>query len=329
MSTAKERIVKSESAKKILNRCIDPIYENSEIMCSIMEVIGRFNDKLVDYMKEIHQQANIDTATWGLKSWSDEYAVPISSGMTYAEVRRLIYEKKRRILPPNEYNLAKYLTKQTGRECFIIQWVAPYKFYACFLSGANEEPFSYKKAYKLIKDARQAHLCFDIVPVFKSDYVISDTKIIYKFRNPMASSDGLRAGLFPRFLNLGRAYRTSIVMEVLDEHHKYNNVFTGTKPNVANEVKYKFDNYLTENDDRHVPYEIGVTGLRPGVAHYNHIIETNESEFYDIKNLPAGIIPVEAQGDKESSGTAISSESQTYSIVNTYCGEEEYYFDGE
>lgn len=329
MSTAKERIIKSESAKKIIERCIDPIYEDSEIMCALMEVVGRWADELLVYMREIHSQANIETATWGLIPWSEEFAVPISRGMTYDEVRKLIYEKKRYILPPNEYNLAKYLTKQLGRECIIEQWVAPYKFYAYFMRGENEEPLSYKKAYKLIKDARQAHLCFDIVPAFKSSYVISDTKIIYKFRNPMTSDNGLRAGLFPRYLNMGRVFKTSVEIKALDKSYNYNNVFTGTRPNPANEVNLKYSNYLTEDKDSQIPYLIMRTGIRPGVVRSNEFIQSQETENFDFRILPAGLIPVEIEEDQSRSGTSINTESQTYSIVNNYCGEDEYCTDGE
>lgn len=269
--TAKERIVKSQTGKMVMERHIDDIYEDSNIMCSYVETCGQAEDELIENLKDVFAQAIINTSTWGLKYWSEEYGVKIPPGSNYVDVRRIINEKRRYVAPPNEYNLEKYVENQTGIPCSIIQWTGPYKFSVEFYTQDSDIPFSYSKAYKAVKDARQAHLCFDIIPTARHQWSIESEKVLIKFMNPMTGMPGLRAGMWPHPLNIGRLIQRSIVVEPAGKNYRTANVFTGTRPDPAEYGFHYHDDYVFDDAQRD----------------------------YEYFNIPAGILPLESEDKTE------------------------------
>lgn len=245
----RDKIVNSNSANFTLDRVVDDIYDESGIMCSFYEVIGRLIDEFDEYSKDVTKQGILSKATWGLTLWSDEYGIPISPGMDYQTIRNLINERRQYVMPPNETQLAKYLEGQLGRECEITQWVGPYKFLVEFYGNG---PLSYRRAYRLTKAARQAHLCFDIVPASKSGYVIESDKTIFKFKNTVAQQNGLRAGLYPSPVSFGRYLEEKIEVVPAGSSHQYENVFTlATKAKIKEaDLSFKTDSLNKEYDSR-------------------------------------------------------------------------------
>ena len=290
--SAIDDIVTSVNARHILNRYIDPTYKESRIACSYFEVLGRSYDFLEDFIKGLPKEAVINLATWGLGNWSDEYNINISQGMSYDEVRKLVREKRFHVVPPNEYNLAKYLSVQLDRECEIVQWVAPYKFHVYFFRDNHTEPFSYKRAYRIIKERRPAHLCFDLIPSQRHTYVINSQKLIFKFINPITDDVGLYAGTYPNTLYKGGYFSDCIIIEAAGKPYPFNNVFAGTKPYPRESYKIWNSEYVAENDRE----QFGIVNKM-------------------ASNGGSGVSP-----SKEAN---VLSESQLFSIVSKYCGEDE------
>lgn len=263
--SAMDDIVTSVNARHILNRYIDPTYRESRIACSYFEVLGKCYDYLEEFINELPKESVINLSTWGLENWSDEYNLNILQGMSYDEVRKLVREKRFHVVPLNEYNFSQYLTKQLDRECEIEQWVAPYKFYVIFFKDDHDENFSYQRAYRIIKERRPAHLCFDLIPGQRHTYVINSTKLIFKFVNPLTDEPALYAGTFPSYLYKGGVFRDYIRIEAGGKGYPFNNVLAGTIP----------------------------------------ITKENTGEVSPPKSA------------------TLSAESQLYSIVSKYCGEDE------
>lgn len=322
MSTARERIVKHEITNYILDRMVDPIYQDSEIGCAMFELIGSLIEMLTEMDEDITNQGHISKATWGLPMWAEEYAVRYSPGMTYEDLRRLILKKKRHAAPPNETNLAKYVSFQCGRDVEIVQNVGPYKFQVNFLKGDNR-PFSWMKAYRAVKEARQAHLCFEIVPTYKHGYVISNKKYIIKWKPRLTGERGYRAGTYPYHLNFYDFIKDGYIVEAAGVSHRFKNVRAGLKPYPKEEAFIDLKGLTSFAESLTSDYRAKATNVTEGILNRIEMIEDGIKSVSSFGNLSSGLVPeIEELGDSDGSSGTIQTQTETYGIVSTYCGED-------
>lgn len=194
--SARDEIVSSPTANRILDRHIDECYNDSYIACAYFEMLGRVVDQFDEWIDDLPKQSTIYTSTWGLKYWADEYNVNITPGMTYEEVRQIILNRKRKASPANEFNIENYVKAVTGTDCKITQNTGPYKFTVSFTRKKGQtSPFNFELGCKAVKDTRPAFLCFDTNIAFEDGLIIHPERSYLRFDLPLTNT--LWAGTYP------------------------------------------------------------------------------------------------------------------------------------
>lgn len=309
--SARDEIVNSVTANRILDRHIDECYDRSYIACAYFEVLGRMIDFLDECADDIAKQGAICDSTWGLPYWADEYNVDISPGMTYEEVRQIILNRKRKAAPANEYNLEKYVESVSGVRSHITPNVGPYKFRISFLRNKkNLQRFSYELACKAIKDSRPAFLCYDTDVTFESGLIIHCERSFLRFDLPLEapglSREGrlinarllamprskrgymhyLPAGVYPVHTYPGRVLREEVGAVTEPEETLFRNRITGVYPDAAELAKVFSENMSLEAGGSGSGIESVFTESSPDKENVGGSLPTIETEtaIYEIDN---------------------------------------------
>lgn len=122
---------------------------------------------------DLLKQCFIDTATWGLVYWEEEYGITTNLNYSYEERREVVKAKKR-----GQGTCTKSLIKNvaeafSGGECNVIENTAPYTFTIQFV-GIKGIPKNMQGLINVIDEIKPAHLIYDFKYTYTSwDYLDS------------------------------------------------------------------------------------------------------------------------------------------------------------
>ncbi|WP_455822994.1 YmfQ family protein [Clostridium butyricum] len=122
---------------------------------------------------DLLKQCFIDTATWGLVYWEEEYGIVTNLNYSYEERREVVKAKKR-----GQGTCSKSLIKNvaeafSGGECNVLENTAPYTFTIQFV-GIKGIPKNMQGLINVIDEIKPAHLIYDFKYTYTSwDYLDS------------------------------------------------------------------------------------------------------------------------------------------------------------
>ncbi|WP_455793587.1 YmfQ family protein [Clostridium butyricum] len=116
---------------------------------------------------DLLKQGFVDTATWGLTAWEEEFGIATNLDYSYEERREVIKAKKR-----GQGTCTKSLIKNvaeafSGGECRVIENTAPYTFTIQFV-GVKGIPKNMDGLKQAINDIKPAHLVYDFKYTYTS-----------------------------------------------------------------------------------------------------------------------------------------------------------------
>ncbi|MDU4587052.1 MULTISPECIES: YmfQ family protein [Clostridium] len=122
-------------------------------------------------MDDLLKQCFIDTATWGLIYWEEEYGIGTNLNYSYEERREVVKAKKR-----GQGTCTKSLIKSvaeafSGGECNVIENTAPYTFTIQFV-GIKGIPKNMQGLINAVDEIKPAHLVYNFKYTYTSwDYL--------------------------------------------------------------------------------------------------------------------------------------------------------------
>lgn len=122
-------------------------------------------------MDDLLKQFFIDTATWGLVYWEEEYGIVTNLNYSYEERREVVKAKKR-----GQGICSKLLIKNvaeafSGGECNVIENTAPFTFTIQFV-GIKGIPKNMQGLINAVDEIKPAHLVYNFKYTYTSwDYL--------------------------------------------------------------------------------------------------------------------------------------------------------------
>jgi uncharacterized protein YmfQ (DUF2313 family) len=132
------------------------ISEISE-MKAIYDVQGTELGSLLYYSKDLLNQFFIDTATWGLIYWEDEYGIETNLDMSYEDRRTILKAKKRGQGTTTKEMIKNVAESFSGGEVNIIEDNSNYSFIVQFI-GIKGIPKNMQAFKDMLEDVKPAHL---------------------------------------------------------------------------------------------------------------------------------------------------------------------------
>ncbi|BCZ49434.1 hypothetical protein psyc5s11_55010 [Clostridium gelidum] len=142
------------------------ISEISE-MKAIYDVQGTELGSLLYYSKDLLNQFFINTATWGLIYWEDEYGIDTNLNMNYEDRRTVLKAKKRGQGTTTKEMIKNVAESFSGGEVNIIENNANYSFIVKFI-GIKGIPKNMEAFKNMLEDIKPAHLGY----VFEYTYTV-------------------------------------------------------------------------------------------------------------------------------------------------------------
>ena len=142
------------------------ISEISE-MKAIYDVQGTELGSLLYYSKDLLNQFFINTATWGLIYWEDEYGIDTNLDMNYEDRRTVLKAKKRGQGTTTKEMIKNVAESFSGGEVNIIENNANYSFIVKFI-GIKGIPKNMEAFKNMLEDIKPAHLGY----VFEYTYTV-------------------------------------------------------------------------------------------------------------------------------------------------------------
>lgn len=155
MTTPTDKILTSESGKRMLTY-VAPIYNESRNMLSIFQANGDAVDDLQKWTKEIRDQMDPMTATWGLKYWEQRYNIPIDETKPIRERREYIQSRRKGVGTPTPKLIKDTAQAYTNGEVEVIE-ASAYTFKIRFISQYGV-PSNIDQFYDTISKLKQAHM---------------------------------------------------------------------------------------------------------------------------------------------------------------------------
>lgn len=119
------------------------------------------------YSNDLLEQCFIDTATWGLLYWEEEYGIETNLNQSYEQRREILKAKKRGQGTTTKAMLKNAAEAFSGGEVNIIEDNANYSFEVWFV-GVKGIPRNMQAFKNMIEDIKPAHLTYS----FKYTYTI-------------------------------------------------------------------------------------------------------------------------------------------------------------
>ncbi len=132
------------------------ISEISE-MKAIYEVQGTELGGLLYYSNDLLNQFFIDTATWGLIYWEDEYGIETNLNMSYEDRRAVVKAKKSGQGTTTKAMIKSVAINFSGGEANIIEDNVNYAFIVQFV-GIKGIPKNLQSFKNMLEDIKPAHL---------------------------------------------------------------------------------------------------------------------------------------------------------------------------
>ncbi|AQS09694.1 hypothetical protein CLOBY_18250 [Clostridium saccharobutylicum] len=117
--------------------------------------IGRFNCKIDDMQKQL----SIDTATWGLIYWENEYGIETNLTMSYEDRRNVLNAKRKGQGTTTKEMIKNVAETFSGGEVDIIEDNSNYAFIVKFI-GIKGIPKNMQLFKNMLEDIKPAHLAY-------------------------------------------------------------------------------------------------------------------------------------------------------------------------
>lgn len=188
MTTAKERM---------LSYLDEGFYANSLIMHALMEARGIEVDDLRTTLDEILKQFAIETATFTLKDWEEQYGLPVNEGVN-AETRRQQIMAQKRLGRRGLLN-----TLQALEPSLLLAWG---RLILPFTIVSEEDRYDFGPLIVLLEKRKPAHTgySFRLLPVLpESGYAVYANHLQRNMVNLELKTGTARAGRWPRWNSAG------------------------------------------------------------------------------------------------------------------------------
>lgn len=150
-----------------LTKYVPPFVCQIHEMKALYEVQGKELGDLNYYISDLLKQCFIDTATWGLLYWEDEYGIETNLSLSYEQRREILKAKKRGQGTTTKAMLKNAAEAFSGGEVSIIEDNENYLFIIQFV-GVKGIPQNMQAFMNMLEDIKPAHLTYN----FKYTYTI-------------------------------------------------------------------------------------------------------------------------------------------------------------
>jgi hypothetical protein len=134
--------------------------------------LGRLNYKI----KDIKNQLWIDTATWGLTYWENEYGIETNLSLGYEQRREVLKAKKRGQGTTTKQMIKNVAETFSGGEVNIIQDNPNYAFVVQFV-GVKGIPKNMQLFKDMLENVKPAHLGYTIKYTYTVWNVLKENKL--------------------------------------------------------------------------------------------------------------------------------------------------------
>ena len=169
MSTRKnfdlEKFPENRVSQRMISR-VSPIYERSYVAKWLYEVMGQEVDDAEIRFSELREQANPETATWGLRYWEQRYGIEVDESRSLAARRADIIARRGARAPMNPERLKRIIQVLTHCETIVEDYVAPYTF-GIFLKADNAESVDIIQITKRVKKIKPSHMDFRLTVIYR------------------------------------------------------------------------------------------------------------------------------------------------------------------
>lgn len=165
-----ENIPGAEEIKKYfvdLTRYVPLFISDIHEMKAVYEVEATELGSILYYLNDCLKQFFIDTATWGLTYWEDEYGIDTNLNASYEERREVLKAKKRGQGTTTKAMLKKTAEAFSGGEVNVIENNAEHSFVIQFV-GIKGIPKNLQAFKNMLEDIKPAHLTYS----FKYTYTV-------------------------------------------------------------------------------------------------------------------------------------------------------------
>lgn len=138
-------------------------------MKTIYNVQGTELGSFLYYLKDLINQAFIETATWGLMYWENEYGIETNLNSSYEERREIIKAKKKGSGTTTKEMIKNVAETFSGGEVNVIEDNKNYSFTVQFV-GVKGIPKNMQGFKNMLEDIKPAHLSYS----FKYTFTIWD-----------------------------------------------------------------------------------------------------------------------------------------------------------
>ncbi|MFT8350073.1 YmfQ family protein [Clostridium saccharoperbutylacetonicum] len=150
-----------------LTKYVPPFICQINEMKATYDVQGRELGSLNYSISDLSKQCFIDTATWGLLYWEDEYGIETNLSLSYEQRREILKAKKRGQGTTTKAMLKNAAEAFSGGEVSIIEDNENYLFVIQFV-GVKGIPQNMQAFMNMLEDIKPAHLTYN----FKYTYTI-------------------------------------------------------------------------------------------------------------------------------------------------------------
>jgi len=178
---AENTLTKDDLGKYLvdLTKYVPPfIWKNSKVMQSIYKSQGEELDRLYYCLEDLKNQLFIDTATWGLALWEEEYGIETNLNYSYEQRREILNAKKRGQGTCTVALIKNVAESFSGGEVNIIENTAPFTFTIQFV-GVKGIPKNMQGLINAIDEIKPAHLVYNFKYTYTSWDYFDDKNLSY------------------------------------------------------------------------------------------------------------------------------------------------------
>lgn len=171
-----ENIPNSEEIKKYfvdLIKYVPPFIYQIPEMKALYDVQGTELGSFLYYIDDIKKQLFIDTATWGLTNWEEEYGIETNLSQSYEQRREIVKAKKKGQGTTTKAMIKNVAETFSGGEVNIIEHNEDYYFTVQFV-GVKGIPRNMQAFKNMLDDIKPAHLGYTFLYTYTNwDYLDS------------------------------------------------------------------------------------------------------------------------------------------------------------
>lgn len=156
-----------------LTKYVPPFIYNNSVIKAIYDAQGAELGSLYYCIDDLLKQCFIDTATWGLVYWEEEFGIETNLNQSYEQRREIVKAKKRGQGIVNKAMLKNVAEAFSGGEVNIIEHNEGYYFTVQFV-GVKGIPRNMQAFKNMLEDIKPAHLGYTFLYTYTNwDYLDS------------------------------------------------------------------------------------------------------------------------------------------------------------